>query len=349
MITVNCIGLGHWGPNLVRNFASNPESRIGMVCDLREDRIALVRRNIPAVDRGGTDFVAAATDPSADAVVIATPVHAHFELARTALEAGKHVLVEKPLCRSVAEGRQLLELARKQNRQLCVGHVFLFNRGVLEVRKLIREGTLGPIRYIYACRTNLGPFRTDINSLWDLASHDISILNYWLDSRPLDITARGECYLSPDVEDVVVASLTYPDRVMACVHASWLNPRKVRETTVVGEHRMVVWNDMDLDEPIRIYDKSVDVTETPAYSDTFGAFRMQVRTGNVVIPPVSGEEPLAAECGHFIDCVMGRCRPINDGSMALAVLEALEAADHSMQNNSALAPVGLGPVAARPQ
>lgn len=342
-IVVNCIGLGHWGPNLVRNFISHPEVAVGAVCDVSEERLALVENNIPGISRLSTDPAATAADPAADAVVIATPVESHFELAQAALAAGKHVLVEKPLCDSLAEGEKLVALAQEQGVHLSVGHVFLFNNGVRGVRNLIRSGELGRIRYVYSNRTNLGPFRSDVNAFWDLASHDLSILNHWLDAEPVSVTARGECYLSDDVEDVVLASYAYPGQVMASVHASWLNPRKVREITVVGEHKMVVWSDMDLNEPIRIYNKSVGVERAPVYSDSFGSFRMQVHTGDVVIPHIAGAEPLASECGHFVDCIRGRCTPVNDGTGALAVLRALEAADRSMRSNSIIVPVSAGP------
>ncbi len=213
-IVVNCIGVGHWGPNLVKVFATHPEARVGTVCDLSEERLALVRRNIPTVARFSRDSRAAAVDPEADAVVIATPVAGHYELAKAALEAGKHVLVEKPLCRSVEQGEELVDLARRRGKLLCVGHVFLFNNAVRGVRNLINSGQLGRVLYVYANRTNLGPFRRDVNALWDLAAHDLSIFNYWFDAEPISVTAHGKSYLSPPIEDVVVANYTYPNNVL---------------------------------------------------------------------------------------------------------------------------------------
>jgi predicted dehydrogenase len=341
MLVINCIGVGHWGPNLVRAFATHADARVGTVCDLSEERLALVRRNVPTVGRFSTDSQATATDPAADAVVIATPVSSHYALAKAALEAGKHVLVEKPLCRSVAEGEELLALARKAGKLLCVGHVFLFNNAVRGVRNLIRSGELGRINYIYSTRTNLGPFRSDVNALWDLAAHDLSILDYWLGAEPIAVTANGKSYLNPSIEDVVFASFHYPNNVVGSLHASWLNPRKVREITIVGENKMVVMDDINLNEPIRIYHKSVAVEREPIYSDSFGSFRMLIRGGDIIIPSVTGPEPLLAECNHFIDCIRGRDEPINDGPSALRVLRALEAADRSMREHSAL--VSLAP------
>jgi predicted dehydrogenase len=336
MITINCVGVGHWGPNLVRVFATHPEACVGTVCDLSEERLKLVRRNIPSITRFTADATATVTDPAADAVVIATPVTTHYALAKAALQAGKHVLVEKPLCRSCAEGEELVALARKQGKVLAVGHIFLFNNGVRAVRNLIRTGELGRVLYIYSTRTNLGPFRTDVNALWDLGAHDLSIFNFWLDDDPLSVTAHGLSFLNAKIEDVVTASFAYPNGVLAHVHASWLNPRKVREITVVGENKMVVWNDIDLTEPLRIYYKSVDVEREPLYSDSFGAFRMLIRNGNVVSPPITGPEPLMAECNHFLDCIQGKADPVNSGAVGLRVLRALEAADQSMARRSAL-------------
>jgi predicted dehydrogenase len=334
MIAVNIVGVGHWGPNLVRAFATHPGARVRTVCDLSEERLSLVRGNIPTVQKFTRDYLGTVTDPQADAVVIAVPVSSHYELSKAALEAGKHVLVEKPLCHSAASGEELVELARRQGKHFCVGHVFLFNSGVRGLRDLIRSGELGTLRYFYATRTNLGPFRHDVNALWDLAAHDLSIFNYCLDSNPISVTARGQCYLNPEVEDLVTATFTYPNRVMASVHVSWLNPRKVREITVVGSDKMVVWDDMNVTEPLRIYHKSVSVEREPAYSDSFGSFRMLVRHGDVLIPHVTGPEPLAAECSHFIDCIEGKAEPINTGAGGVAVLRALEAADQSMREES---------------
>lgn len=340
MTTINFIGLGHWGPNLVRAFLNSQRARVGMVCDLSEARLETVRRNISATIRCCADSQAAATDAEADAVVIATPTDTHYALTKSALSAGKHVLVEKPLAGRLDQAEELVELAQRQQRVLCVGHVFLFNNGIRAVKSLIDRGDLGSIRYIFSSRTNLGPFRSDVNALWDLGSHDVSIFNYWLDAEPIQVTACGTSYLNPNVEDVVVANFAYPNHVQACVHASWLNPQKVREITVVGERQMVVWNDMELNEPVRIYHKSVDVERGPAYADSFGAFRLLVRSGDVVIPKIDATQPLDAECQHFLDCIEGKSQPINSGTVGLRVVGALEAAQLSMRNRSVLTTVG---------
>ncbi len=343
MVQVNCIGLGSWGPNIVRSLAGTQRVQIGVVCDLAEDRLELVRRNISPNIRTSTDPWATAADPTAQAVVISTPVSTHYELAKRAIESGKHVLVEKPLAGTVGECQELVDLARERNVHLCVGHIFLFNNGIRHVKKLIDSGELGEIRYIFSSRTNLGPVRSDVNALWDLGAHDISIFNYWLQADPLQVTAFGTSFLNPEIEDVVVANFVYPNNVMASVHASWLNPQKVREISVIGTRKMLVWNDMDLNEPVRIYDKSVDVQQGQAYNDTFAAFRMQVRSGNVVIPVVASGPPLDAECQHFLDCVEGKAQPINDGHCGLRVVQALEAAERSMSSRSMLSKLRSDP------
>jgi predicted dehydrogenase len=299
-----------------------------------------VRRNISSTIQCTNDPQAAATDPAADAVAIATPTETHYSLSKAALLAGKHVLVEQPLAARLDQAQELVAIARRERRMLAVGHVFLFNNGIRAVKSLIDRGDLGRIRYIFSSRTNLGPFRSDVNALWDLGSHDVSIFNYWLDAEPIQVTACGTSYLNPNVEDVVVANFAYPNQVQACVHASWLNPQKVREITVVGERQMVVWNDMDLNEPVRIYHKSVDVERGPGYADSFGAFRLLVRSGDVVIPRIDAAQPLDAECQHFLDCIDGKSQPINDGEVGLRVVAALEAAQNSMRNRSVLTTVG---------
>ena len=334
MITVNCIGAGRWGPNLVRGFSNLPDTRVHIVCDLEAERLQAIGERIAGI-KTSTDADAAIRDPEANAVVVATPVRSHFALTKQALEADKHVLVEKPLCGSVEECEELGAIAETRGLILAVGHVFLFNNGIRKVFDLLQSGDLGRIHYLHATRTNLGPIRDDVNASWDLAAHDLSIFDYWLGASPVAVTARGECYLHPPVDDVVVASYTYPGRVLACAHTSWLNPRKVREITIVGEKKMVVWNDMDLIEPVRIYDKSVNLEREPVYADSFGASRMIIRDGDVLIPRVAGGEPLQAECRHFVDCILRRAEPINAAAAATQVVRTLIATDESIRRHGA--------------
>lgn len=338
VINVAVIGAGRWGPNLVRAFGQVPGVSVCCVTDTDRRRLELIARRFPQT-RTTTDIETVLDDRGVDAVVIATPVRTHFDLARRALESGKHVLVEKPLCRRVEECERLSDLANRNNVVLAVGHVFLFNSGIRKVRELIASDVLGRIQYIHATRTNLGPIRDDVNALWDLAAHDLSIFEYWLSASPLEVTAHGESFLRKGVEDVVVACYRYPNDVLACVHASWLNPRKVREITIVGDRKMAVWNDMDLIEPVRVYDKNVERRCEPPYADSFGGFQTLVREGDVLIPHVPGGEPLAQECEHFIECIRTGATPINNAEMATSVVRALAATDESLRRRGAMTPV----------
>ncbi|MBI1323497.1 gfo/Idh/MocA family oxidoreductase [bacterium] len=338
--TVNCIGLGHWGPNLIRAIAANPHARVHTVCDIDESRLKLIRRNIPSIEKSSDDPGATIDDPAADAVVIATPTRTHFELAKRALNAGKHVLVEKPLALDVREAEELADLADSRGLVLAVGHVFLFNKGVLAIRDLIRSGELGGINYIFSTRTNLGPVRTDCNALWDLASHDLSIIDFWLDAHPVSVTARGQSFLNPPIEDVVIANFTYPFDIMACVHASWLNPSKIREITVVGQKKMAIFDDMNLDAPVRIFSKSIDAPRESDYVDSYDSFLMNiVQHGDVLIPHLTGGEPVANQVNHFIDCILTGKTPVNSGRFATEIVRELAAAETSMKNRSILTPI----------
>lgn len=338
-LTINCIGLGHWGPNLVRGVTRNPLARVGTVCDLDDARLKLVRKNIASIEAVSADPAATIEDPAADAVIIATPSRSHYRLVRHALLAGKHVLVEKPLALDVREADELADLAERAGLILAVGHVFLFNKGVLAIRDLIRSGELGDINYIFATRTNLGPVRTDCSALWDLASHDLSIVDFWLDARPVSVTARGQSFLNPPVEDVVIASFEYPGGVLASVHASWLNPNKVREITVVGQKKMAVFDDMSVDAPVRIFSKSIDIAPEADYVDSFGSFRMSIRHGDVTIPQLIDSEPVASQIDHFVDCVLTSTPPVNNARVATDVVRSLAAAESSMRNRSCLSEI----------
>ena len=326
---VHCIGAGHWGPNLIRNFLAHPQVEVGGVYDPDPTRLEAMERAFPGIATS-TDITEGLTDPSIDAVVIATPFRTHFELTRTALLAGKHVLVEKPLCPTVAECDELIEIAEERDLVLAVGHVFLFNPGIRMLRSIIRSGELGAIRTISAQRTNLGPFRYDANALWDLVSHDVSIFRYLLGENPVSVTACGGAFLNDGIEDVVNGAYLYEGGALASFHASWLNPKKVREIVVVGEERMATWDDMNLLEPLRVYDKSVSVdTAEPNTSHT--DFILSTRDGDVHIPKVRGQEPLAGECAHFVECVLDGAAPVNDAMSARDFVAQLCAADRSIE------------------
>jgi predicted dehydrogenase len=331
-ITVAVVGAGHWGPNLIRNFDNPPASRVSAVVDRDSSRLEQVRLRFPHVNvTENADAVFA--DPAVQAVIIATPTSTHYALVKAALTAGKHVLVEKPITTRTDEALELTALAERAGLVLMVGHVFLFNQAVQRVRKYIEAGDLGRVYCISMVRTNLGPIRVDVNAAWDLMSHDVSIVNYWLASEPEKISAVGGNWINPGIEDAVFATLRYPGNILVNVNASWLNPRKSRDITVAGDKRMLTFDDMNLMEPIRIYDKQVtDKTTKQTYVDSFASFRASVREGDITIPKIAGGEPLRAECDHFLDCVRNRKRPLVGGPEAAAVVRALEAIDRSMRS-----------------
>jgi predicted dehydrogenase len=339
VVRVAVIGAGRWGPNLIRNFDGTARSEVLWVVDGDPRRLEEVGRRYPRV-RLARDAAEALADPALDAVAIATPTVTHHPLVRAALEHGKHVLVEKPLAASAAQGRELVELAERADRVLLVGHVFLYNAAIVWIKRYLEDGGLGRIYYLASLRTNLGPIRMDVNAAWDLASHDLSIFDYWLGTTPNSVSASGGTWINGGIEDVVFATLRYPGGVLANVHVSWLNPRKVRDITLVGERRMLNYDEMDLQEPIRIYDKRVsDETQTPAFVDSFASFRASIRDGDITIPPVGIGEPLRVECEHFLDCVEGLARPRSGAREAQAVLETLEAIERSMRNAGREEPV----------
>jgi predicted dehydrogenase len=258
------------------------------------------------------------------------PWSSHYQIAREALEAGKHVFVEKPLAQSVDEGGKLVELAREKGRVIMVGHTFVFTAAVNKIKDLIWSGELGEIYYIATSRVNLGIFQDDINVVWDLAPHDVSIMNYILNARPVSVSAIGQSYIRPGIEDVAFLLLRYPQSAIANIHVSWLNPNKIRSTTVVGSKKMLVYDDVSSLEKIRIYDKGVTVT--PHY-DTFGEFQLSYRYGDISIPRLDDAEPLKLECQHFVDCIEKGATPRSGGRHGLEVLLALDAADRSMREH----------------
>lgn len=332
-IRIAVIGAGQWGPNLIRNFDNPPASAVRLVVDHDGERLEQVRTRFPGV-AVAQDAAAAFADPSVDGVVIATPTSSHYALAKAALEAGKHVLVEKPITTHGGEAEELVALAQERKLVLMVGHVFIFNLAVQHARAYIDAGDLGRIYYISMVRTNLGPIRFDVNAAWDLMSHDISIVNYWLGAEPETASAVGGTWINPGREDAVFATLRYPGGALVNVHASWLNPRKSRDATVAGDKRMLTFDDMNTAEPLRIYDKQVtDQATRPEVIDTFASFRASIRDGDITIPKVSTGEPLRNECDHFLDCIRSGKAPLSGGPEGAAVVRALEAIDRSMREH----------------
>jgi predicted dehydrogenase len=341
MIQTAVIGAGHWGPNLVRHFDNRHTSVVKWVVDRDLDRLEQVSAHYPDVQLSA-HAAEAISDRDVDAVVIATPTSTHFELARSALEQGKDVLVEKPITADSEQGEQLCELAERQERVLMVGHVFLYNAGVQRVKQYLDDDELGRVYYLSMVRTNLGPIRVDVNAAWDLASQDVSIANYWLAALPETISALGGTWINPGIEDAVFATLRYPGGVIVNLHCSWLNPRKARDITVVGERKMLTLNDLSLTEPIRIFDKGVtDERMTASFVDSFASFRASVRDGDITIPKFPLDEPLGSECRHFIECVRERKPPRTGGRLGVDVVRTLEAMSRSMENGGSEEPVAI--------
>jgi predicted dehydrogenase len=305
MLNIAQIGVGYWGPNLLRNLVANKRCRVKAAVDLSKERRDYVSELYPAIEV--TDDVNhVLQDKQIEAVVIATPVATHYSLAMQALEAGKHVLVEKPLATSVAEVEQVGKLANEKKRLVMAGHTFLYNAAVRYVKDLIDTGKLGDIRYIYSRRLNLGRIRSDVDALWNFAPHDISIIQYWLsDPEPLSVIRRGMAYIQKDIEDVVFMNIIYPNNIMANIHVSWLDPQRARSMTIVGSKKMVIYDDT-AENKIAIYDKGIDrmavLGENMDYDNNhFQTFNQ--RSGDVLLPKIDFKEPLKVEIDHFIDCI----------------------------------------------
>jgi predicted dehydrogenase len=331
MIRVAVLGAGDWGPNLIRNFHNKQTSEVVWIIDRDAARLAEVHARFPDV-QVGEDAEQALRDESVHAVVVATPTSTHYALAKEALERRKHVLVEKPLTKEVKQGLGLLELATSQRLVLMVGHVFVYNPAIRKAKEYLDAGHLGKVYYVSMVRTNLGPIRLDVNAAWDLAAHDLSIVNYWLDAGPVSVSAIGGTWINQGIEDAVFATLRYPQGVLVNLHASWLNPRKARDITVVGERRMLTFDDMSLNEPLRIYDKhSSDVRTRRTYVDSFASFRASVRQGDITVPKVAVGEPLAAQCAHFLECIVSGKQPFTGAAEGIAVVRALEAMQRSIR------------------
>ena len=324
-ITLACVGVGYWGKNLVRVFDGLPDVRLKTICDSSSD----VRESMQSQYREAdvcAEYREVLADPEIEAVVLAVPAVRHFEAAKQALEAGKHVYVEKPMTLCSTEAEELVELAERESRVLMVGHLLEYHPAVEHLKRLIDEGELGDIYYLYAQRVNLGIVRRDENALWSLAPHDVSILLYLLGQEPDSVSARGECYLQEGVEDVVFVNLHFADGKMAQVQVSWLDPHKIRQLTIVGSQKMVVFDDMASSDKVRIYDKSAEWDEYESYGDA-----ITLRFGDVVIPHINMAEPLKLEAQQFVECVREGKAPRSDGRDGLRVVRVLEAAQRSLK------------------
>jgi predicted dehydrogenase len=330
-INVGVVGLGYWGPNLVRNLRSLPTCRVKVVCDLSEDRIRHIRSLYPEV-AGETDFQRLVNDPEIDAIVIATAVRLHFPMAKASLNAGKHTLIEKPMAASTAECEELIEIARRKGLTLMVGHTFLYSAPVRKIKEIVDNRDIGDLRYISARRLNLGLFQKDINVTWDLAPHDISIILYIMQELPYSVNCRGGAHITKGIEDVTSMSLNFSKERSAIIHSSWHDPRKVREMTIVGSKRMIVYDDIATQEKIKIFDVRV---ERPPHYDSFAEFHYAYHYGDTYSPYIKQDEPLKTEVAHFLDCIVHGTHPLTSGDAGLEVVRILEASSESLKLNGA--------------
>ena len=326
-MNIAVIGCGYWGPNQIRNFNQIPECTMKLCCDLDQKRLDHIKMLYPSINTT-TELSDVLNDDEIKAVGIATPVSTHFSVAKSCLEHGKHVLIEKPLTSSTTQCLELINLAKEKKRVLMVGHTFEYTAAVNKVKEIIKSGDLGDILYISSVRVNLGLFQKDINVIWDLAPHDISIINYILDEEVVSINAQGKDHFKKGIEDVASITLHYPNGSIAFIHNSWLDPNKIRKTTVVGSKRMLVYDDIEPNEKIKIYDKGVDV---PPHYDTFAEFHFSYRYGDIYSPRLKEYEPLRFECKHFLDCIRDDKKPRSDGYCGLKVVSILEATSESIK------------------
>jgi predicted dehydrogenase len=339
MIGVGVIGYGYWGPNLCRNFAEVPGARLVAVSDLREERLSLAAARYPSIAalRDHTELI---DHPAVDAVAIATPVSTHYGLARRVLEAGKHVLVEKPLTSTSAEGRWLVEEADRRQLLLMVDHTFVYTGAVRKIEELMRARHLGQVYYYDSVRVNLGLFQRDVSVLWDLAVHDLAIMDHVVPERPVAVSAVGASHVAGSPEDVAYVTLFFADNVLAHFHVSWLAPVKLRRMLIGGSRKMIVYDDLEPSEQIKIYDKGITVTNG---SDSLYKMLIAYRTGDMWAPQLDRTEALLTEARHFIACIEKAERPITDGRAGLRVVRLLEAASRSMAERGRLVELdGLG-------
>lgn len=330
-IAVGVIGCGYWGPLLVRNLKGLPNCSLKAVCDVSAARLNHIRGLYPDLE-GVTDYERFLNGLDLDAVVVATPVKYHYSLAKASLLAGKHTFIEKPMAASSAECEELIDIAERKGLVLMIDHTFLYSSPIRKIVEIVEAGDIGDIRYINSRRLNLGLFQKDINVVWDLAPHDISIILHILGEFPLAVNCQGNAHVTPRVEDVTNMSLMFRHKRFATIQSSWLEPRKVREMTIVGTRRMIVYDDLKTREKIRIYDVRV---ERPPHYDTFAEFHYSYHYGDSYIPQIQQEEPLKVVCQHFVDCIEGNTSPLSSGREGLELVRILEAASASLKANGA--------------
>ncbi|MDZ4700277.1 MAG: Gfo/Idh/MocA family oxidoreductase [Rhodothermales bacterium] len=334
MITIGVIGCGYWGPNLIRNFKKTAGCQVTVCCDRDESRLQRITHLFPDIPTTADYEEVLASD--VDAVVIATPVRTHYPLAKAFLERGKHVFVEKPLTPSSVECQDLIDIADARGLALMVGHTFEYTAAVNKIKQIVQSGEIGEVLYINSTRVNLGLFQKDINVIWDLAPHDISIISYVLGKEPISVNAQGRSHFADGIEDVAMTTLQYQDGPIAFIRNSWIDPNKVRSMIFVGSKKMLEYDDISPNEKVKIYDKGV---EKPAYYDDFGAFQFSYRYGDIYIPRIEEYEALGAECAHFVECIQTGATPRSDGHSGMRVTRAIEAACQSLLSGGVSVPI----------
>ncbi len=333
-VRIALVGCGYWGPNLARNFSQVDQGDLVLCADVDEQALARLQRQFPQVEMT-TDVAAALARPDIDAVALATPARTHAALGLEALAAGKHLFVEKPLAMSVVEAQALVAQAAAQQRTLMVGHIFEYHPAVRYIKSLLDSGELGEPYYLYSTRVNLGRVQTDINALWSIAPHDVSIMLHLLGRLPAHVTARGQAFLNGSVEDVVFVTLEFGGGALGHVHASWLDPSKTRQLTVVGSRKMVVYDDVASEGKVKIYDKGIYRKGEAGY----GEFQYKVHSGDIMIPRLEMTEPLRLECQHFVDSIRTGVPPLTDGVNGLRVVQVLQAAQKSLESGGIQVPI----------
>lgn len=327
MITFGVIGYGYWGPNIVRNIMGIDGATVGSIADKNPNALKRAGKACPGVELTD-DYSAITGSPDIDAVAIVTPVSTHFELAKKALENGKHVFVEKPFTATAAQAEQLIELAEKNKLRIMVDHTFIFTGAVRKIKEIIDKGDLGDIYYFDSMRVNLGLFQHDVNVIWDLAPHDLAIMDYLISEKPVAVSATGAAHVNQGMENIAFLTVYFPKNIIAHINVNWMSPVKVRTTLLCGQKKMLVWNDLEPADKIKIYDKGVDITSAEGVYNLLVSYR----SGDMWAPKVDQTEALKLEVQHFIDCINNGGKSVNDGYAGLSVIKMLEAANRSLQS-----------------
>jgi len=337
MITIGVIGCGYWGPNLIRNFAEDERAQLRWICDTDERRLNAIARRYPAT-RTAADYHQLLADPELAAVVIATPVATHYTFARAALDAGKHVLIEKPFTTNSREAEELVALAKARGLTLMVDHTFVYTGAVRRIKEIVESGELGELLYFDSVRINLGLFQRDINVVWDLAPHDLSIMDYLVEREPVALTATGSSHIEAGIENIAYVMLRFRDSFIAHFHFNWLSPVKIRRTLIAGSRKMIVYDDIEPTEKVRVYDKGVTTNRIESDTDKEAAYRTLVsyRTGDVWVPKLDSTEALTHVSAEFLESIRDKRAPLTDGSAGLRVVRLLEAAQESINQGGKL-------------